>query len=98
MKKVILIPLKAIWFALKNEMYGFLFAVSVIIAGTIGGIVHGNMGKWILSAVIILALWGTAKAIWNRIGRIGGKTKEDVYRRIRKKEKQKEMIEYIFKS
>lgn len=97
MKKVILMPFRAVWFALKNEMYEILFPVAVVIAGIAGGIASGNIGGGILAVVIILIAWGIAKAAWNRVQRIGGQTKRDLQRKIRKKEKRKELIIYLMK-
>ena len=97
MKKVILMPFRAIWFALKNEMYEVLFPAAVVIAGIDGGIASGNIAGGILALVIILTAWGIARAVWNRVQRIGGQTRQDLQRKIRKKEKQKELITYLTK-
>ena len=97
MKKVILMPFRALWFALKNEMYEILFPVAVVIAGIAGGIASGNIAGGILAVVIILIAWGILNAAWNRIGRIGGQTKRDLQRKIRKKEKRRELIIYLMK-
>lgn len=97
MKKVILMPFRAIWFALKNEMYGVLFPAAVLIAGIAGGIALGNIGSGIVTALVILTVYGIAKAAWNRVQRIGGQTKRDLQRQIRRKEKQKELITYLLK-
>ena len=97
MTKVIRMPFRVIWFVLKNDMYGILFPAAVVIAGIVCGIASGDVGKGILSAAVILVIYGIAKAIWNRISRIGGQTREDIYRRIRKREKRKELIQYILK-
>ena len=97
MKKVIWLPFRVIWFALKNDMYSILFPVAVVIAGIAWGIASGDAGKGILSAAVILIIYGITKAIWNRIRRIGGETREDIYRRIQKREKRKELIRYVLK-
>ena len=97
MKKVILMPFRAIWFALKNEMYGILLPAAVLIAGITSGIALGNVGSGIVAVLVILAVYGIAKAAWNRVQRIGGQTKRDLQRQIRRKEKRKELITYLKK-
>ena len=97
MKKVILMPFRTIWFALKNEMYEILFPAAVLTAGIAGGIALGNIGSGIVATIVILVVYGIAKAAWNRVQRVGGQTKRDLQRKIRKKEKQKELITYLMK-
>ena len=45
MKKVIRMPFRVIWFALKNDMYGILFPAAVVIAGIVCGIASGDVGS-----------------------------------------------------
>lgn len=97
MKKIILMPFRAIWFALKNEMYGILFPTAVLIAGIAGGIALGSVGSGIVAVFVILVAYGIIRAAWKRVRRIGGQTKRDLQRQIRRKEKQKELITYLLK-
>lgn len=94
MKKILAAPIKILRFAITNEMYGIVGIYGALIGFIAVWILKGFRGALIGIVSVTAADMLIKIAVWC-CRKIGGETRKSLYGRIQKREKRKQLINYL---